>query len=864
MKRLGLAGLSLLLLATCGGDDKPGGAPDAGFVCEFPLDFEIGDDGSTAPLAAPAGESRAGRISADALPAFPGGLGTAAAGDFVIANDHFALIIEDVGDSDLYDPWGGRPVGLATVEGGAMTVASNFGEFYILTESQTIITETVTVMNDGSNGEAAIIRTEGRFGGLPFIAPVLSGLYRGDYSDMRGAIDYVLEPGSDFIDIYVTYHSPRKFSEEVASAVHGFMYTKRMRRFTRGLGFEPDGSIEELGFIDEAGPSYTYSRPGDILENGIAVSGFAANLGAGFPIAECGETVRHHARLTIGGPGVDGMVQTLSAIDETELREITGTVTTATGAAAAGIRVHATLADGTYLTRATTDATGAYRLHVPAASAPLLTTFHAGDENAERTLDATDTQADLQLAPVGFISVSSLEQGTGTALPVRIQVLPTTQPLPSVPNYFGEADQVRGRVHVEYSMDGTANLQVPVGDWEVIVSRGYEYELFSEIVSVTANNTQNVAAVLEHVVNTDGELCADFHIHTIRSADSGDEVELKVRSAVADGLELPVRSEHEFAADFKDEITALGVEAFAYGVPSVELTTMQYAGHFGIVPTLPDTSKPNHGAPLWQRFADMANPDRDLETLQPPEILNDVRSRPEAPAVIINHPRGGSNYFDYVDLDPVTGLVGFPEYWDEEFTMVEVFNDSSWQENLDKTVQDWFALLSVGRRIAAVGSSDSHGISSSPVGYPRTCLALGTDDPTTLTNDLVRDTAGAGQSTVSGGIYVTARVNGIGPGGDAEGLGATTTLHVRVQAASWVDVDAIDVVVDGVITTIAILPEDADAGTPTIRFEKDLTIDVSTNPNAYVVVAAYGDTALEPVHEGRIPFGVSNPIYLSR
>jgi len=863
MNRFRMLGLCLPLLIACGDDDKSEGA-DAGVVCDFALEFETGGEGSDAPLAAPAGQSRAGRIGAADLPSFPGDLSTAAAGDFVIGNDHFALIIEDAGDSDLYDPWGGRPVGLTSVVDGAMTNASNFGEFYVLTEGQTIITETVTVLNDGSNGEAAVIRAEGRFGNLPFTTPVLTGLYRGDFSDMRGAIDYVLEPGSEFVDIFVTYNSPRLKSEEVASAIHGFMYTKRMRRFTRDLGFEPEGSLEEIGFIDEVGPSYTYARPGDILENGIAVSGFAANLGEGFPIDACGATRRHHARVTIGGPGVDGMVQTLAAIDEIDLREITGTVTDANGAAAAGVRVHATLASGEYLSRATTDASGAYSLHVPASSAPQLSTFRVGDTNAGQSLAAGDSVADMQLDPVGRISVTSLDQDSSNPLPVRIQIVPTNQALPSVPSHYGEERQVNGRLHVEYSMDGTANVQVPVGEWEVIVSRGYEYELFSEIVNVSADTTSDVAAVLEHVINTDGELCADFHIHTMRSPDSGDDVEQKVRSAVADGLELPVRSEHEFASDFKDEITALGVEEFAYGVPSVELTTMQYAGHFGIVPTVPDTSKRNNGAPVWQTFADEENPDSDLETLQPPEILAEVRARPEAPAVIVNHPRGGSNYFDYVDLDPVTGLVGNPEYWDETFTMVEVFNDSSWQENLSETVADWFALLSVGRRISAIGSSDSHGIATSPVGYPRTCLALGTDDTTALTDELIRDTAGAGESTVSGGIYVTATVDGVGPGGDATGLGETATLHVKIQAASWIDVDSIDVVVDGVISTIDIAPGDADLLNPAIRFEQDLVIDVTANPNAYVVVAAYGDSELAPIHDGRIPFGVSNPIYLSR
>jgi len=57
-----------------------------------------------------------------------------------------------------------------------------------------------------------------------------------------------------------------------------------------------------------------------------------------------------------------------------------------------------------------------------------------------------------------------------------------------------------------------------------------------------------------------------LHIHTWRSNDSGDQALTKVAQAVADGVELPVRSDHEWVADFTSEIAALGVQAFAFGI----------------------------------------------------------------------------------------------------------------------------------------------------------------------------------------------------------------------------------------------------------------------------------------------------------
>src|SRR5213075_461816 len=140
-------------------------------------------------------------------------------------------------------------------------------------------------------------------------------------------------------------------------------------------------------------------------------------------------------------------------------------------------------------------------------------------------------------------------------------------------------------------------------------------------------------------------------------------------------------------------------------------------------------------------------------------------------------------------------------------TLIEVFNDASWDQEAGKNVPDWLALLRGGRHVFAVGSSDSHGLTNSPVGYPRTCVELGTDDPRQVTGPMVRDQMAAGHHIISGGIYVSAQVGTAGPGDTATGLGPTANVDVTIQAATWVDVDAIDVVVDGVVTdTIPILP----------------------------------------------------------
>ncbi|MEJ7600473.1 MAG: hypothetical protein WKG01_21370 [Kofleriaceae bacterium] len=191
-----------------------------------------------------------------------------------------------------------------------------------------------------------------------------------------------------------------------------------------------------------------------------------------------------------------------------------------------------------------------------------------------------------------------------------------------------------------------------------------------------------------------------------------------------------------------------------------------------------------------------------------------------------------------------------------------MLNDASWQDKRQTDVADWLGLLRAGRKVFAVGSSDSHELSSSPVGYPRTCIALGTDDPRQLTPNLVRDRLGAGNSTISGGVYITARLGTAGPGDTTPGAGSPLEVDVTVRAATWIDVDMIEVVVDGqTVDTIPIMPADADPSDPAIRWQGKVPIQTAAT-GGFVIIAAYGDRTLEPVHPNRKPFGVANPIFV--
>src|SRR5690606_33099002 len=277
-------------------------------------------------LSVPAGEARAGRVTAADLPADASEYLTWAPGDFVVASDKVALVIEDAGASDLYDPWGGKPVGLARVEGGALVDPADFGEIFIMTARYTVMAESVSVIADGTDGGPAIVRAVGPLRSMPFIDKLLSGIFPVDMNDAPGALDYVLEPGAEHVDIYFSVRSPSERSWR-GGQLHSFMYTKRMKVWNAsGVGFDGEAQAGPfMAFVDDAGASYTYSVPGVAFTTAISASGFVSNFVPGAPVP-AGDSRRHYARLTIGGRGLDGALSAHARTEGEARRSITGRV----------------------------------------------------------------------------------------------------------------------------------------------------------------------------------------------------------------------------------------------------------------------------------------------------------------------------------------------------------------------------------------------------------------------------------------------------------------------------------------------------------------------------------------------------------
>ncbi len=910
-----------------GGGGGGGGGDDA-------LDLDIGP-----------GNVRAGRLSEDQLPDDPNGLAVWQAGDFALVNEHIAVVIEDDDVSDLYQPFGGLVVGVARYEDGALVDRADYNEVGIGLRRFLVASEEVSLVNDGTDGNPAVVRVEGPLRAIPFLEDLLNDTVAGNllvggpppedetFLGTRVQVDYELAPGAEHVDVFYTLDGPL-----AAAPVYLIIQSQRMDPYVPGQGFGTgDLTIpyEYIAFADAEAASYAIEGPDGPMTSSFKPASFLGitdpEISGVMPLAsgvidfEAGSR-EHLMRIHIGGPGIDGLLQAISRTNDEPTRTITGTVKQADGSAAAGVRVHAetTGAEPVYLTRTLSGPDGTYSLTVPESQDVQLHAYRRGDGISDPAMAAAPgTTADLTLPEQGTIGVTVTDANSSAPLPVRIQVIPEAGAFQPPPNYGEPIVPGSDRLHVVFPTDGKATLSVPPGSHRVVVSRGYEYDLSDFEITVSSGVDATVTVELSRVVDSMGVMCGDFHIHTHRSPDSPDAPEFKLRAAAGDGVELPVRTDHEFVAAFEPVVAATGLGDWMYGLTALELTTFSW-GHFGVFPMVPDPSLPSGGAIMWNGLTEAGA----VQTFEPVPVFDEARSRPGNPEVIIFHPRtppgsgggfsaiSGQNYFmgtndlskaGGVNYEPSTDTIKRDDidpatWWDREFRIVEVFNDSSFAENKQDagriypgdpiedasdqigTVDDWFGLLNSDERdgVFAVGSSDSHGVMrGSPVGYPRTCVLVGTDDPEVLRADdtspqMIKDLIGNGRSVINGGFYVLARGPGKGPGQTVEGDGPYT-IDVEVQAPLWVgDLDLIEMWVssDGVVesSTIAAGMDAAIDNGSVERFSDSVEVPDGADWVVFHARGVYDPTissrnnqpqTLAPVHPGKLPFGVTNPIFFA-
>lgn len=509
-----------------------------------------------------------------------------------------------------------------------------------------------------------------------------------------------------------------------------------------------------------------------------------------------------------------------------------------------------------------------------AMSFPQETDAGSGDDGAmslgDAAADVPWASPDDGSAPVGDprlrVVVTDAEHGEG--LPCKVAV----RGLGGTPNpHWGRDEQVGQWVDTNnlalgverwvLMARGRANLRVAPGRYRLRVSRGGEYApVVVDGVTVSETDGADVRVVLRRVIDTQGELAGEFHVHSAPSFDSDVPLDQRVLSLAAEGIEVFASTDHDALGDFAPAIERLGLGRHIHWIAGDEITA-EGLGHFGVMPLPPGV-----------------DPAVSLTHDEPTVTAILQRARRVAPGAVLqlNHPMWASypiGWWRVAGFDPATGtsrlaLTGL-------FDAVEVWNGHTLDEDpavsvdVDNVINAWMATLQLGRVTTAMGNSDTHRLAQSPPGWPRSYLRVPTDDPARVNDAMVSGAILAGDVSISSGPFLRMTVDGVRPGGmvtpvgvSGDGRSVSVTVAVELQSTAVGPVDLVEVWANRRVVATRRVDAELQDGALRQRWE----IPITVTRDAWVLVRtrsarAVGEAAGAPLRP-MASLAMVNPVFI--
>ncbi len=114
-------------------------------------------------------------------------------------------------------------------------------------------------------------------------------------------------------------------------------------------------------------------------------------------------------------------------------------------------------------------------------------------------------------------------------------------------------------------------------------------------------------------------------------------------------------------------------------------------------------------------------------------------------------------------------------------------------------IDDYMTLLAIGKRVVAVGNSDSHTTTTNEPGACRTYVMSTTDDPAFIDPDEFITNLKAGRAIVTTGPFMEMWVNGAPIGADITDTDGEVNVRLKAQAPDWMSLDRIEIYGNGIL-----------------------------------------------------------------
>ena len=433
----------------------------------------------------------------------------------------------------------------------------------------------------------------------------------------------------------------------------------------------------------------------------------------------------------------------------------------------------------------------------------------------------------------------------------------------------------------------------------------FELKYISDI-RLSAGGEVSIRETLKREIQTPGYISADFHLHAAPSLDSDTSIRQRVRTAAGEGLEHLVATDHNFVTDYQPAIEREGLTDWLSSMVGLELTTLEsgHFNTFPIKrdvsaitrgafqwSTRPPQSLFDEARSIGAEIDAEGAPTTIIQVNHPRDLILGYFSQYDINPLtgrVTEAPPGGGSILDVAgQLLAASGEAFFNEEGDsqysDDFDVIEVLNHGLFHEEFHArmpenigdaniynasgdpltpqeiaeipvgsilcdggevayagAIDDWFNLLNLGRRVGGTANSDSH--DRDDIGYPRTYVHVGTDDPAEVTPQAVAKAVRQGKMTMSRGPFLEMFVNDQPIGSELIVPEGEVTVKVKVQAARWIEVNRGVLYANGApIETFKV-----DLSDPAVRlfeWSTTLTLDRDT----WFVAQVSGDVSMFPV-----------------
>jgi len=397
-------------------------------------------------------------------------------------------------------------------------------------------------------------------------------------------------------------------------------------------------------------------------------------------------------------------------------------------------------------------------------------------------------------------------------------------------------------------------VKLPVGTYLIYASRGPEYSLDKKVVEILKGERQELLFCIDKIIETPNHIALDPHMHTHKS-DGRVPIPERIKSVVAEGVEVAVATDHNYITDYYPTLKKLGLNKYLAVIHGNEVSTSGVI-HYNTYPLKYRPDEECNGAiyPLSEEASPLFESSR--------------RKDPEA-ILQVNHPRDGTiGYFNNYELDEKSAASARKQF-DLSFDVLEIMNGPYFYSSSNyESIEDWLHLLNRGYYFPLVGSSDTHSIDKEEPGYSRTYVVYKGEDGDNLNWNAIARSIKKGCSFSSNGPIVEFKVNGRYSSGDLiTERNGKVDVWIKVQSAPWIAVDEVRIIVNG--ERKIIFP---------VKTEKEVIqkfadqIGLKLDRDSYIAVEVLGKESLFPVLQGTsrngllenaiLPYALTNPVFI--